>query len=205
MGIGVFAYGTSSPSTFGHTASEVFGLEVSSLTQPRGDPITDPVGMQFSFFDNSLQHANVYEAPASWAGRVYSPGVGGIAIQNICSDADGCKVTLTMVNWDLNGFTASKEARLFVGTGTTGTRAWRLSNDIQGNDFSGVRGTATTGIEEWCAWDCCLTDAETFTDTSRNIVGNNGRGDYIAGFGLLNMAGGSYSDQNTVCRLIVED
>ena len=97
-----------------------------------------------------------------------------------------------MVNWDAArpGSVASREERLFV---SETSRWWRFGN----NDVSSLDGDG--GVGEWRVWDCFFSDSENFTGTA------NGRADTTTGFALLNVAGGTYSDARTTCRLIIED
>ena len=130
----------------------------------------------------------VVEAPPANVGRVVP--IDNTILESLCRDADGCKATIAMINWDGLGNAASRSERLFL---STTTRAWRISNnDVDGTDSNG-------GINEWTPWDCFLTDAETYTGTP------NGRADPVVGWALLNVQGGSYSDTNTTCRVIFED
>jgi hypothetical protein len=108
----------------------------------------------------------------------------------MCRDIDGCQVTIEMANWAGDGERASRRERLLISP-TSGR--WRFSN----NDVVAVDGNS--GTNEWTPWDCYLTDAETSTN------GSNGRSDNTLGWGLLNVAGGSYSDSLTTCRVIIED
>ena len=94
-----------------------------------------------------------------------------------------------MVNWSQTGRAATRQAHLFL---SQSTARWRISNDVEGLD-------ANSGVNEWGAWDCYSTDAETSSNSS------NGRLDNTQGFGLLNAAGGSYSDSNTTCRILFMD
>jgi len=130
----------------------------------------------------------IIEAPPANVGRVVP--IDNTILEALCRDADGCQTTIAMVNWDGTGTIAARSERLFL---STGTRAWRVSNnDVSGTDSNG-------GINEWTPWDCYLTDAETWTGTA------NGRADPGVGWALLNVQGGSYSDTTTTCRVIFED
>ncbi len=133
----------------------------------------------------------VVEAPPSVVGQVIPLDVG--LVDALCRDKDGCLVTLQMVNWDSAGHpgaVASKEERLFLSE-TSGW--WRFTN----NDVAGLDGNAS--LCEWPVFDCVFTDAESYTGTP------NGRTDAGPGFGLLNLAGGSYSDTTTTCRIVIQD
>lgn len=113
-------------------------------------------------------------------------------VDQLCRDDDGCQVTLQMVNWDAvnqPGNVASRSVRLFI---SQTSRWWRTSSDIFGLDVDST-------LDDFILFDCYLTDAETPT------AGANQRADTNAGFGLLNVAGGSYSDATTTCRVAIED
>ena len=113
-------------------------------------------------------------------------------LERLCKDDDGCKYTIHMIN-----FSASKPGM----SGMRGPRTlhlsqtsnwWRDSLDAEGVD-------GNSGNNEIKPWDCYITDAETSTNT------NNGRLDNGAGFGVLNVKGGDYSDSLTTCRYIFDD
>ncbi len=130
----------------------------------------------------------VVEAPPANIGRVVP--IDNAVMDALCRDADGCMMTLAMINWDGQQTAASRSQKLFI---PTTTRSWRFANvDLEGVDSNG-------SIQEWSAWDCFLTDAETWTGTA------NGRADPAVGWALLNVQGGSYSDTLTTCRVIFED
>lgn len=95
-----------------------------------------------------------------------------------------------MINWDGTGQIASRTARLFLSETNT---AWRFAD----HDTSGIDSNAA--IQEYAVFDCYFTDAETPTGAP------NGRTDAAAGFGLLNIAGGLYSDATTTCRVVMID
>ncbi|MCZ7687645.1 MAG: hypothetical protein M5U28_56460 [Sandaracinaceae bacterium] len=132
----------------------------------------------------------VVEAPPANVGRVIPLDVA--IVDALCRDYDGCDVTVSMINWSASGEpgnVASRNERLFI---SETSRWWRFAN----NDVSGFDGTT---IQEWSPWDCYFGDAETFTGST------NGRSDAGPGFGLLNVAGGSYSDATVTCRVTIED
>jgi hypothetical protein len=134
------------------------------------------------------QRRYIVEAPAANVGR--GVPIDSAVLDDLCRDADGCLMTLAMLDWSTARNIASRTEKLFI---TTTNRAWRFSNnDLDGTDSNG-------SIQEWSAWDCFLTDAETWTGTS------NGRADAAVGWALLNVAGGSYPDATTGCRVIFED
>lgn len=113
-------------------------------------------------------------------------------LERLCKDEDGCKYTMHM-----NNFSASKPGM----SGIRGPRTLHLSQTSNwwrdSLDAEGVDGNSSTN--EIKPWDCYLTDAETSTNA------NNGRLDNRAGFGVLNVKGGDYSDSLTTCRFIFED
>jgi hypothetical protein len=133
----------------------------------------------------------VVEAGPGQVGRVVPFDVA--LMDGLCRDADGCQVTIQLVNWDAAaqpGNVASRSERLFV---SQTKRLWRLANiDLSGRDDSG-------SLNEWIVYDCFFTDGETFTDA------DNGRSDDGPGFALLNLGGGSYSDLTVTCRAVIED
>jgi hypothetical protein len=112
-------------------------------------------------------------------------------MSELCRDKDGCRVTTQMINWDNTGNVASRQWKLFLSE--TGNK-WQVSDvDTAGVDNDGV----VTDV--YNAWDCYFSDAETYNGTA------NGRTDSGLGFGVLNIAGGSYSDTTTTCRWVIED
>ena len=130
----------------------------------------------------------VAEAGPAHVGRVMA--LDQARMQYACADLDGCRVTLAMFDYSpgAHNVTASRTEHLFM---TPGGRGWRVSNDAQGVDGDG-------GLNEWAAWDCYFTDAE-------STGSGNARADNAVGLGLLNAAGGHFSDSTTGCRLIIED
>jgi hypothetical protein len=98
-----------------------------------------------------------------------------------------------MINWDSPGqpgAAASRTDRLFI---SETSRWWRFSNiDITGLDNNAL-------ANDFSAYDCYFSDAETYSGAV------NGRNDSGIGFGLLNLAGGNYSDATTTCRVIIID
>ncbi len=113
-------------------------------------------------------------------------------IERLCKDDDGCQYTIHMINYTPTspGMSAFRGPISLYLSHTSNW--WRNGNDIEGIDGNGNN----TNIGPW---DCYLTDAETSTNTS------NGRSDNGAGFGVLNVKGGGYSDGLTTCRFIFED
>ncbi|MBS3171767.1 hypothetical protein J4449_04105 [Candidatus Woesearchaeota archaeon] len=201
--MGVYAFGTSSPPVFGHSAEEI---DFTNLVTFRGSVVAlngisantiSTKGLLTNlqgpgtYFDVSLTPI-VYEAGVNQVGRTIY--LGDLAAP--CADANGCRLTLSMVNSEGGriGEVASREARLFISENSY--LFWRLSNDIQGKNSDDI-------VHEWVAWDCIFTDAEN-NDFSNNAIGNNARVDRTAVFGLLNAAGG-LDDSRTKCRLVVED
>ncbi len=133
----------------------------------------------------------IVEAPPSSVGVVVK--LDNSIMDDLCRDKDGCDITIQMVNWNTSqpGNVASRYFRKFFVSESS--RWWRIADyDTASLDNNG-------GIGEWSAWDCYFTDAETSTSTS------NGRADNAAGFGLLNVKGGSYSDSTVTCRVVIED
>ena len=113
-------------------------------------------------------------------------------VQALCRDKDGCYLVLQMVNWDSGGQpgnVASLSAHLFL---SEDSNWWRLSDvHVDGLDSNDTP-------QEWTVYDCYFGDAET--------AGNsNQRFDAGPGFGLLNIAGGSFSDDTTTCRVLLSD
>ncbi len=180
-------------------ASDALSISNGLLVAPAGGTLVDVNGELRS--DGLLQvgaaspgtyeistRRYVVEAPPANVGRVVP--IDNIVIDALCRDADGCLMTIALINWDGLQNTASRSEKLFL---STTTRAWRFSNnDLDGTDSNG-------SIQEWSAWDCFLTDAETWTGSV------NGRADPAPGWALLNVQGGSYSDSTTTCRVIFED
>ncbi len=130
----------------------------------------------------------VVDAPPSLVGQVVA--IDYNVMSALCRDFDGCDVIIVMMNWFGDGNIASRQERLFL---STTSNRWRFAN----NDVEAV--DANSGTNEWTAWDCYLTDAET------RVSSSNGRSDNALGWGLLNVVGGSYSDSTTVCRVVIED
>lgn len=110
----------------------------------------------------------------------------------LCRDKDGCYFVLQMLNWEAAeqpGNVASRTSHLFLSE-TAGW--WRLADvDIGGQDDNDVS-------SDWSSWDCFFSDSET-------AGSSNQRFDTAPGFGLLNVAGGSYSDATTICRVMLID
>lgn len=219
----MYAYGTSAPATFGHSAEEIgSGTIDNTLTIKNGK-----VGVKLPNLDysealqvggdiKSTGIVNSQYITSQYIGRggqytnrkIYTEAfiagvVGGVGsylsdptlIDQLCKDNNGCTLTLEMVNWATSepGNVASRQAKLFVSETSDWWRLTAAGNvDISGKDNDGA-------MVDWCAWDCCFTDAERSTDT------NNGKTDAGKGFGLLNFKGGVYSDTTTNCKLIVED
>jgi hypothetical protein len=130
----------------------------------------------------------VVEATAASVGQVVP--LDHALVQSLCRDKDGCEVTVSMINWDGAGQSASRTERLFLSETGGG---WRFANiDVFGVD-------AASGSQDHAVFDCYLSDAETYTGVP------NGRADAGAGFGLLNTAGGGYSDITTTCRVVIID
>jgi hypothetical protein len=140
-------------------------------------------------YEVSMRRYVVDSTPAT-VGRVIP--LDSTLVDALCRDIDGCNVTVSMINWDASGQpgnVASRQERLFI---SATSRWWRFAN----NDVAGFDGTT---VQEWQPWDCYFGDAETYTGTT------NGRADATAGFGLLNVAGGTYSDATVTCRVTIED
>ena len=113
-------------------------------------------------------------------------------IERLCKDDDGCQYTIHMINYASNkpGMSAFRgPVSLYL---SQASNWWRNGNDTEGIDGNG----SNTNIGPW---DCYLTDGETSTNSS------NGRLDNGAGFGVLNVKGGEYSDTLTTCRFIFKD
>lgn len=121
-------------------------------------------------------------------------------VTRLCQDLDGCDITIGMVNWSPSepGNVASLQFRLFYSqTEQSGSYWWRTTDTANNTHFEGKDGDGS--LEQLTVYDCFLVDAETSTNSS------NGRLDNNPGFGLLNAAGGSYSDVSVTCRVIIED
>lgn len=161
-----------------NVGEEVFGI---GQMQVGNDA---PSGYQYS-----LRRYVVEAQPASVGVVVPIP----VAItDSFCKDVDGCRITMSMVNWNLAqaGLPATREERLFV---SGASDWWRYANnDVEGLDDNDV-------LNELATFDCGFTDAELYTGVP------NGRADSARGFGVLNVAGGAYSDATVTCRAVVED
>ena len=151
---------------------------------------TSATGGSHGDFDFDMERY-VVRAPPGVVGRVVR--IDSTRMDALCRDIDGCRFVLGMYNWDGGGRMAIREGHLFVSETTNG---WRLvvggSADIEGVDDN-------SSLDQYNAWDCYFGDAENSTNTS------NGRTDVNRGWGLLNARGGSYSDTNTECRVIIYD
>lgn len=136
----------------------------------------------------------VVDAPPSQVGRVVP--VDTAIFDALCRDLDGCDVTLAMVNWDpaQPGNAAHGAGRMFL---SSSSRWWRMSEHL--GAAAGLDGN--NQVQEYRAFDCFLTDAETLTVP----FVPNGRVDQGPGFGVLNCQGCDNSDTTTTCRLIVRD
>ena len=149
-------------------------------------------GSVFSYIYSNERY--VVEASSSVVGVVQP--LDHTIVSRLCKDIDGCNVTLAMVDFSFGqlGAVASQSERMFYSQNAS-EPWWRMSNFdpvIQGKD-----GDAVT--QEFVAWDCYLTDAET------EGLNPNDRTDSNAGFGLLNASGGGFPDGITKCRVIIED
>jgi len=180
-------------------ASDSLSISNGLLVAPAGGTLVDVNGELVSngliqvgatspgTYEISTRRYIVDAAPAN-VGRVVP--IDSTVMDALCRDADGCMMTLGMINWDGTQNIASRSQKLFI---AQSARSWRFANvDLDGTDSGG-------SVQEWSAWDCFLTDAETWTGTA------NGRADPGVGWALLNVQGGSYSDTTTTCRVIFED
>jgi hypothetical protein len=136
----------------------------------------------------------IIEAPPASVGKTIA--LDPYLTDELCRDKDGCRITTQMINWDGTGGVASRQWKLFVSEvyGSFGATKWQVS----GTDTTGVDYDMTV-TDVFNAWDCYFSDAELYTGTP------NGRTDAGLGFGVLNVAGGSYSDTTTTCRWVIED
>jgi hypothetical protein len=151
----------------------------------------EKVGNGATTSTNDFPVRYVIDAPPSVVGRVIPIDVA--IMDQLCRDDDGCELIVSMVNWDLAGQpgnVATRTTRLFL---SQTSNWWRLAdNDVTGLDNN-------NGLHEWAPWDCYFTDAET-AGAAVNARTDSGRG-----FGILNAAGGSYSDATTTCRVTLID
>lgn len=117
----------------------------------------------------------------------------------LCQDVDGCRVTLTMSDWDAtvanSGISTSASGVLYIGFQNNGRRRWRFSRE---NGLQSVEGTDGDGSVHNVLQ---LFDTAYFSDGEfTNSVGT----DTGLGFHLLRWPGGGNSS-SVVVRLIVED
>jgi hypothetical protein len=176
---GKVGVGTTTPSSELDVEGEI---RHNAIFQPSGG------GAETAYEVSTLKY--IIEAAPAQVGIVQP--INHTILKQLCKDKDGCRVTIQMVNWDTGqpGNIASRQEHFFISETSNWWRA--TNNDVNGLDNNG-------GNHEWSAWDCYFTDSENSTNTS------NGRTDSAEGFGLLNARGGSYSDANVTCRIVVED
>ena len=182
-------------------ASDVLSINSTLLSAPAAGTVVDVNGELRSNGSYQLnataltayelsERRYVVDASPTVVGRVVA--LDQTVVDALCRDLDGCEVSIAMVNWDTAqpGNLASGTERLFL---SESSRWWRFSN----NDVAGLDGNGA--VQEWGVYDCYFGDSETYTGTP------NGRADASAQWGLLNAAGGSYSDSTTTCRVVIED
>lgn len=163
---------------------EAMRLTVNGALSVRGLKQSDSATLNPNPYE--LQRLIVESTPAT-VGVVVPIDVG--SLNAMCRDDDGCDYTITMLNFDNTGAVASRSGHLAL---AEFTGEWRTDSDAQGTDNN-------SAVSEISAWDCYFGDFNFSTDT------NNGRLDTGPGFGLLNVKGGTYRDNTTVCRLIFRD
>lgn len=114
-------------------------------------------------------------------------------LTNLCADDDGCKVTISMSQWDGTNSTASKTFQFFYAAvnNAAGKREWRT--DENNGSGTGVDGDGAVGHA------INLFNEVYFTDASYQ---NNGGTDNALGMNLLKWI--TYPN-STICRLIMED
>ena len=167
----------------------------------RYNAVFENAGSAQTTYEASLLHY-VFEAGPSTAGVVQPLDVA--AVESLCGDKDGCQITLQMHNWDPTGepgATASITSRLFL---APSTGQWRFDDLVYGHAVSlkGVDGVMPDS-GPWRLYDCNFADSE--TPTAINGTSDNG-----TGFGLLNCSDspgscGAFSDDHTVCRVVLRD
>jgi hypothetical protein len=108
-------------------------------------------------------------------------------INELCGDDDGCKVTITMVNWAANETASSSASCNFFYSAVNGK--WRTNDGF-------TTGTDNNGVVEHVL---TLSSFVYFTDAAYS--GPTGT-DAAAGFGLMKWTG---YPSTTVVRLILED
>jgi hypothetical protein len=117
----------------------------------------------------------------------------------LCQDIDGCRITLTMSDWDAtvvnSGISTSASGVLYIGFQNNGRRRWRFSRE---NGLQSVEGTDGDGSVHHVVQ---LFETAYFSDGA--FTDNTGS-DAALGFHLLRWAGGGYAS-SVVVRLIVED
>jgi hypothetical protein len=120
-------------------------------------------------------------------------------ILQLCQDIDGCRVTLTMSDWDGNvvnsGISTSASGVLYIGFQSNGRRMWRFSREDGDQPVQGVDGNGVVDHVLQLFGTAYFSDAS-FTDSTGS--------DAALGFHLLRWAGGGYAS-SVVVRLIVED
>lgn len=174
------------PGTGGTTAMRLLPSgALAVLSHRQVDSATVSNSAQFE-----LQQLIVEATPASVGTAV---PIDQAILNSLCRDDDGCRFTLSMVNWDGNGAVATRSGTLFLSQGNN-PNLWR--GEVAGADIFGV--DSDNAVNEYVFFDCYFGD-------STNNGGSNGRNDPNVGFSLLNCQGCNYSDTTTTCRMVFRD
>jgi hypothetical protein len=116
--------------------------------------------------------------------------------RKLCSDSDGCLITLGMRDWSddqPNARVATGPVRFYL----KGRTFRRITIPVNVDDSTLVKKDRNNLAENaFQAWACFLTDGEFV-----NKVGT----DSEVGFGLLNFSGVGYDDPDMVCELTIDD
>ena len=183
-------------------------LDVALAVAPGEDPAT----MRTTYEVTTLEY--VFEAVAPATVGIPQP-LDHAIVRELCGDKDGCEVTLQMVDWDPSGepeAVASRTSLMFlaelapeesVGPTSMPVEEGKYFRFDQQLDISGVDDDFFLTNTVWKFYDCIFTDAESGS-------GDNTVFDLEPGFALLNCEnvgplGCTYSDADTVCRLVMRD
>jgi len=185
LGLGVYAYTSILPNP-GHGADKV-------LVSVNGQEKT----LQQAIDNGDIGNKRLYfelNGQGTTSKYLELDGIYSQSIYNICSDGDGCTVTLGMKDWDTNqpGNIASRGPyKFFSGSGGGVKSWWRVSD----TDWSGKKyDDSVSHIIQ--AFDCFFTDASLISSGNLYDRGYN--------FGLY-YARSSYYTDNIKCILIIED
>ena len=147
LGIGVYAFGTSNPSVFGHSAGEV-QVNVGGVSKGLQSAIdSGDIGNKRYFFENTVWDGTI-------GGR--QTGVQYSIIKSLCDDY--CTITVGMKDWDSNqpGNVASRGPYKMFFDSSSGW--WRISD----TDTSGRQIYPSTRLDRTnivSAFDCHFRDA----------------------------------------------